>query len=157
MNNIKERGSVLYLGMGKEYFRVYHTGWILGKEATNPQSGQTKHADRMILPSSSQKYSRTYLRACGSQNKSLKKSRFGHVLSSYKPLVKDSLSTKPLRNLYYAKNDVFGVVLCLSSSVCKLATAAVLVSNEVFNTTPFWETLFDPQPIRNWIPLHCQT
>ena len=24
MNNIRDRGNILYLGLGKEYFRIYH-------------------------------------------------------------------------------------------------------------------------------------
>jgi len=37
---------------------------MMVKEATTPQ---TKHAGRMVLPGSSQKYSWAYLRICGSQ------------------------------------------------------------------------------------------
>ena len=54
---IREHGSVLYLGMAKEIYYICITR-IMAKEATNPKQ---KHADGMILPSSSHKYSRRYL------------------------------------------------------------------------------------------------
>ena len=42
--SIRDRGSILYLGMAKETSNLQY--WIMAKEATEPQ---TKHADRTIL------------------------------------------------------------------------------------------------------------
>jgi len=44
---------------------------------------QTKHAERMILPGSSQKYSQTYLRVCGSWKTDLRKVGFRHLSSLF--------------------------------------------------------------------------
>ena len=44
---------------------------------------QSKRADRMILPSSSQKHSRMYLRLCGSQETNRWKVRLHHLLSPF--------------------------------------------------------------------------
>ena len=61
VHNIRERDSVLYLGMAKEISNLPYlcTSRKMAKEATK---AQTKHADRMTLTSSSQKPSKTYLR-----------------------------------------------------------------------------------------------
>ena len=63
---IREHGSILYLGMAKEIqiYRIDALWMKTAKEATNPQ---TKHANRMILPSISQKHSLTYLTVRGSR------------------------------------------------------------------------------------------
>ena len=101
----------------------------MAKEATKPQ---TKYADRMILPSSSPKYSRTYLRVCGSKKQIHEKHRFRHLLLSsfsYKTFVKHSLPTKALLELIYIQNNIaFAIVLAMTSSVCKLVRVAVLAS-----------------------------
>jgi len=55
---IRECGSVLYLGMAKEILAWLCINQIMAKKSYKPQ---TKHAERMILPSSSHKYSQTYL------------------------------------------------------------------------------------------------
>jgi len=44
---------------------------------------QTKHAERMILPSSSQKHSRTYRWICGSWETDRRKVGFRHLLSFF--------------------------------------------------------------------------
>ena len=131
---IRERGSVLYLGMAMEIsiLPYWCTSRIMAKEATNPQ---TKHADRMLLPSSSQKHSQTYLRARGSRWTSRGENSdfvifFLLLLSfSYKTLPKDSLPTKPLVELIYAQvNTAIAVVLAMATFICKLARPAVLAS-----------------------------
>ena len=56
--SIRERGSVLYLGMATEILNLPHlcTTQIMAKEAANPKP--LKHAESMILH---KKYLRTYL------------------------------------------------------------------------------------------------
>ena len=109
------------------------TSRITAEEATNPQ---TKHADRMLLSSSSQKLSQTYLRVGGSQWTCRgEKSDFviffllllSFFLSHNKTLPKDSLPTKPLLELIYVQdNTAIAVVLAMTTFVCKLARPAVL-------------------------------
>lgn len=48
----------IYLGMAKESFIIL----MYNQDNDQTTKPQTKHADRMLLPSSSQKYSQIYLR-----------------------------------------------------------------------------------------------
>ena len=66
---IRECGSVLYLGMAKEISK-YHTDAPAGKRPKKPLPPKPS---RMILPSSSQKHSQTYLRVRGSREISRRK------------------------------------------------------------------------------------
>jgi len=70
---IRERGSILYLGMATEFeftIVMYHPD--NGQRSYKPQ---TKHAERMILLSSSQRHSRTYRWVRGSWETDRRKSR----------------------------------------------------------------------------------
>jgi len=60
---IRERSSILYLWMATEILNLpllamYYPAYDNGQRSYKPQS---KHAERMILPGSSQKYSQMYL------------------------------------------------------------------------------------------------
>ena len=85
VHTIRERGSVLYLGMATDVFEftivMYHPN--NGQRSYKPQ---TKHAERMILPRSLQKYSRTYLWVRGSWETDRRKSRISSSSFSYKIL-----------------------------------------------------------------------
>ena len=101
---------------------------------------QTKHADRMILPSSSQKYLQRYLWVPESRETDCRKSRIFVIFFlsssssfSYKLLTSSySLPTKAVIELLHTQNDIALVILApFSPFVCKLAREAVLA-------TPFW-------------------
>jgi len=53
--------------MAKGISNLFST--VMAKAVTKPE---TKHIDRMILPSSTQNYSQTYFRLCGSREKNQK-------------------------------------------------------------------------------------
>ena len=113
------------------------TSRITAKEATTPQ---TKHADRMILPSSSQKHSQTYLRVRGSRwtCRGEKSDLVIFFLSHNKILPQDSVPTKALLEFIYAQNKTdFTVVESLSPFVHELARTAVLASYDPM-ALPFW-------------------
>jgi len=87
----------------------------------------TKHADRMILPNSSQKT----LSAQEWRNRQLKKSDFVIfflLLSHTKLLTSIAYKLKQLLSYFTQNNIAFIVVAPFSLFVCKLARVAVLAS-----------------------------
>ena len=79
--SIREHCSVLYLGMATEILFtivMYHPD--NGQTSYKPQ---TKHAERMILPGSSQKYLRMYLIYTGAEKQTAKRFGFRHLLSFF--------------------------------------------------------------------------
>jgi len=79
---IKERGSVLYLGMAVENFEftivMYHPD--NGPRSYKPQ---TKHAERMILPSSSQNTRERTVEYAGAEKQTPEKVGFRRLSSFY--------------------------------------------------------------------------
>jgi len=73
--------SIFRDGKGKFKFTIVMYYQDNGQRSYKPQ---TKHADRLILPSSSQKYLRTYctLEYAGAEKRTTKKVRFRQLLSS---------------------------------------------------------------------------
>jgi len=143
---IRKHGSLLCSGMAKEIFKFTIVLYYQdnGQRSYKPQ---IKHAERMILPSSSQKNSRTYLWVRGSWETDRKRSwisssSFFFFLShSYKTLDEHILQTKAVIELLHAQYDiVFIVVAPFIQFVCKLARVAVLASCSSLkssNTMPF--------------------
>ena len=85
---------------------------------------QTKHAERIILPSSSQVYSQIYLWVQRSWETRRKNDFIIFLLSfSHKTLDYRSLQTKAVIELIHAQNDIaFVIVAPFSQFVCKLAS-----------------------------------
>ena len=63
---IREHGSVLYLGMAMEFQFDNSDGISMIQPKQLQNSKPRLEMDLFILPSSSQKYSQTYPRVCGS-------------------------------------------------------------------------------------------
>ena len=93
---------------------------------------QTKHADRIILPSSSQKYLRMYFEYVGTEKQTNEKRRISSSSFSsfpYQTLDQHSFQTKAVIELLHAQNDItFIVVAPFSPFVFKLARVVVLAS-----------------------------
>ena len=82
---------------------------------------QTKHADRMIRPSSSQKYECTF-EFTGAEKETAQKVRFCHWILSHAKL----LTSTAVIELLHAQNDnAFIIVAHLSPLVCKLVRVVV--------------------------------
>ena len=110
---------------------------------------QTKHAERMILPSSSPKHSWTYRWVRGSWETDRRKSRiwsssfFLSFFFSYKLLTSIAYKLKHLLSYFTHRDDIaFVVVAPFSPFICKLARVADLANcdSAKFDTTPFWAT-----------------
>ena len=115
-----------------------------GQIIYNPK---TKKAEKMILPSSSQKYSRTNLWVHGSLERNGQKCRiwsssFFFLLLSHTKLLTSIvyMQTKAVIELFHTQNDIAFVAFILLSANWKEWWLWLVVVLQTSKMTPFWAT-----------------